>query len=247
MNLIGIMKEGDGMLQEGEVYFNNNTSLNLNLYLEEYPKIPRANRQYEEQPVDGRNGNLIIDLGTYPNRTISFTFTLVSDDIHVDFDAIEEWLTEIEDKRLIWGVGDKAFIVKWVNIGDFEQEFTTFGKATIDFICEPFKADLEPIEHTITNNKFSFYYDGTAPSEPLIKVYGNGNVQIIVNGETMQINNVDNYAEIDSKLMQVRNQDSTSKDNETLGDFSLFKKGKNTISYTGSISKVIVEYTTRYK
>ena len=63
----------------------------------------------------------------------------------------------------------------------------------------------------------------------------------------MQINNVSDYVEIDSNLLQVRNQDGTSKDNDTLGDFILLEKGENMISYTGSVTKVILEYTTKYK
>ena len=35
------------MLQEGEVYFNANRSLSLNLYLENYPSIPITNEEYE--------------------------------------------------------------------------------------------------------------------------------------------------------------------------------------------------------
>lgn len=35
------------MLKEGEIYFNNNVSLSLNLFLEDYPSIPIANEEYE--------------------------------------------------------------------------------------------------------------------------------------------------------------------------------------------------------
>ena len=63
----------------------------------------------------------------------------------------------------------------------------------------------------------------------------------------MQINNVTDYVEIDSDLLQVRNQDGTSKDDDTLGDFILFTKGENIISYTGTVTKVVVEYTAKYK
>ena len=63
----------------------------------------------------------------------------------------------------------------------------------------------------------------------------------------MQINNVNNYIEIDSDLLQVRNQDGTSKDDDTLGDFVLFTKGENVISYIGTVTKIVVEYTTKYK
>lgn len=234
-------------MKEGELYFNNNTSLKMNLFLEKYPSIPIANEEYEELPVEGRSGNLYINKGTYPDKKIPFTFTILSSEIDINFDLVYEWLTEITDKRMLFGKNDRCYIVKKVIFGDLQKEFSTIGEFNVTFVCEPFRSDINSITYTINSSNFKFNYSGNAPSEPLIKIYGSGNIQLTINGETMQINNVSNYVEIDSKLMQVRNQDLTSKDNDTLGDFPLFSKGENTISYTGSITKIIVEYTTKYK
>ena len=78
------------MLKEGEIYFNNNISLNLNLYLENYPSIPIANEEYEEIPIEGRSGNLIINKGTYLDKKIPFTFTILSPRIEIDFEKVYE-------------------------------------------------------------------------------------------------------------------------------------------------------------
>lgn len=235
------------MLKEGEIYFNNNTSINLNLFLENYPSIPIANEDYEEIPVEGRNGTLFINKGTYPNKVVPFVFTILSEEIEVDFDKVYEWLTEIEDNRFVFGRIDRCYIVKKVIWGDLQKEFRSIGEFSVDFVFEPFMRDIEKIEYTITTSGFKFEYFGNAPAEPLIKVYGSGNIQITINGETMQINNLVDYVEIDSKLMQARNLDLTSKDDDTQGDFALFTKGENTIDYTGAVTKIIVGYTTNYK
>lgn len=235
------------MLKEGELYFNRDRSLSLNLFLENYPSIPIANEEYEEQPVEGRSGNLIINKGTYPDKKIPFTFTILSPRIDIDFEKVYEWLTEIEDNRLIFGRGDRCYKVKKVIFGNIQKEFRSIGEFDVIFLCEPFTQDLTKTTHEITKSGFKINYMGNAPGDTLIKVYGSGNIQLTINGETMQINNVNNYIEIDSDLLQVRNQDGTSKDNDTLGDFVLLTKGENIISYTGSVTKIVVEYTTRYK
>lgn len=235
------------MLKEGELYFNGNRSLNLNLFLENYPSIPIANEEYEEVPIEGRNGKLIINKGTYPDKKIPFTFTILSPRIEIDFERVYEWLTEIEDNRLIFGRRDRCYKVKKVIFGDIQKEFRSIGEFDVTFICEPFVQDLEETVHEITTSGYKIYYNGNAPGDTLIKVYGSGNIQLTINGETMQINNVTDYVEIDSDLLQVRNQDGTSKDDDTLGDFVLFTKGENVISYTGTVTKVVVEYTTKYK
>lgn len=235
------------MLKEGELYFNRDRSLNLNLFLENYPSIPIANEEYEEQPVEGRSGNLIINKGTYPDKKIPFTFTILSPRIEINFEKVYEWLTEIEDNRLIFGRGDRCYKVKKVIFGNIQKEFRSIGEFDVVFLCEPFTQDLSKTTHEITKSGFKINYNGNAPGDTLIKVYCNGNITLTINGETMQINNVNNYIEIDSDLLQVRNQDGTSKDNDTLGDFVLLEKGENTISYTGSVTKIIIEYTTKYK
>ena len=235
------------MLQEGELYFNGNRSLNLNLFLENYPSIPIANEEYEEVPIEGRNGKLIINKGTYPDKKIPFTFTILSPRIEIDFERVYEWLTEIEDNRLIFGREDRCYKVKKVIFGDIQKEFRSIGEFDVTFICEPFVQDLEETVHEITTSGYKIYYNGNAPGDTLIKVYGSGNIQLTINGETMQINNITDYVEIDSDLLQVRNQDGTSKDNDALGDFVLFTKGENVISYTGAVTKIVVEYTTKYK
>lgn len=235
------------MLNEGEIYFNTERSLYLNLYLENYPSIPIANEEYEEQPVEGRSGNLIINKGTYPDKKIPFTFTILSPQIDIDFERVYEWLTEIEDNRLIFGRNDRCYKVKKVIFGNIQKEFRTIGEFDVIFLCETFTQDLDKTVHEITSSGFKINYTGNAPGDTLIKVYGTGNIQLTINGETMQINNVNNYVEIDSDLLQVRNQDGTSKDNDTLGDFILLEKGINTISYTGAVTKIVVEYTIKYK
>ncbi|MDU5109755.1 MAG: phage tail family protein [Clostridium sp.] len=235
------------MLKEGELYFNRDRSLNLNLFLENYPSIPIANEEYEEQPVEGRSGNLIINKGTYPDKKIPFTFTILSPQIDIDFERIYEWLTEIEDNRLIFGRSDRCYKVKKVIFGNIQKEFRSIGEFNVTFLCEPFTQDLSKTTHEITSTGFKINYNGNAPGDTLIKVYGSGNIQLTIDGETMQINNVNNYVEIDSDLLQVRNQDGTSKDNDTLGDFVLLTKGENAISYTGSVTKIVIEYTTKYK
>jgi len=235
------------MLKDGELYFNNNTSLSLNLFLENYPSIPITNEEYEEIQVEGRSGNLIINKGTYPDKKIPFTFTILSPRIDIDFESIYEWLTEIEDNRLVFGREDRCYKVKKVIFGNIQKEFRTIGEFDVIFLCEPFTQDLSKAVHEMTSSGFKINYNGTAPGDTLIKVYGNGNIQLNINGETMKINNVANYVEIDSDLMQVRNQNGTSKDDDTLGDFILLEKGINTISYTGAVTKIILEYTTKYK
>ncbi|MDS0525454.1 phage tail family protein [Clostridium sp. SHJSY1] len=235
-------------MQEYTGYFNNKYFYDdLGLFVADYSSYTQINEKVEDVEVEGRSGTLTIKSGAYPNRKKDIKFRLRdNENLWFQIDNILEWLDNIEDNRLIYDREDRAYRVKRVEKDDITKKILQYGEFTATFICEPFLTDLENTIYEITSNNFSFYYNGTAPGESLIKVYGSGNIQLAINDETMQINNVSNYVEVDSKLMQIRNQDLTSKD-DVLGDFILFEKGNNTISYTGNVTKIIVEYTTQYK
>lgn len=237
------MKEGGKVL--GDVIFNSRHSLDLNLKLKSYPSIPQSTEEYEEIEIEGRNGTLILNKGTYKNKQITFNFTRLSDSF-LDFDDVYYWLNNINDKRLIWGRRDRCYIVKKIVYGDIQQEYETIGNFDVTFMCEPFLEDLESTKQKIIGNGFNIFYLGTAPGDSIIKVGGNGNIQIAINSEAMTIKNVNEYVEIDSKLLQVRNKNGTSKDMDTLGDFPVLKNGLNIISYSGNIYKLEIEYTNKY-
>lgn len=234
------------MIKQGEIYFNNKSSLDLNLKLEKYPTIPLTSEEYEEIKIEGRNGSLILNKGTYLNKELPFLFTRISDDIN-NMDELYYWLTNVNDKRLFYGRNDRFYTVKKVVIGNFEQEFKTYGNIEVKFVCEPFLSDVYEVEHIITKSGSSFYYMGNAPAETLIKVYGNGNLQLAINGETLQILNVDEYAIVDSNLMQIRDKNGQSKDFDTTGDFVLLEYGEHIITFSSNVTKVELKYITKYK
>lgn len=234
------------MLKQGEIKFNYRSNLDFNLKLENYPSVPQSNEEYEEIKVEGRSGSLILNKGTFPDKILPFIFTQTSDDIHIELEKVIMWLTEIEDNRLFYGREDRVYIVKKVIIGDFAQEFKTFGNIEIKFICEPFMCEYDQTELTLYNNEL-IYYEGTAPADSIITAYGNGNVQLTINDETIQVKNVDECVVIDSKLMQVRDKNGQSKDFDTIGDFLTLTKGEYKFSYTSNITKVDIKYTTKYR
>lgn len=235
------------MLIDEELIFNNVSCQNFNLILNDYPLIPQSNEDYEEIEVEGRIGNLILKKGTYRNRTITVTFTKINTKCMFDYDRIYDWLTNIYDNRMFFGRRDRTYIVKNVVIGDIKEESEIYGEFQVSFLCEPFVSDVYENEYTITQSGFSFYYDGTAPSDPLVNIYGTGNIQFNINDETMQIRNMDQLVTIDSELLQVRDKNGQSKDFDTTGDFIALEKGYYHISYTGNISKVEFKFTTKYK
>lgn len=240
-------------MSKNYILFNNKNSYeDLGLLLET-PSIPTSNGDVEEVEVEGRSGTLTIKKGTYPNKVIPLDFTLKRRfnesivDFYLRVQEVEDWLEFIDDYNLIvYLKPNRRYIVKRIEKGDVTPDSQVFTRIQTNFVCEPFTYKL--VENIITLTKPSdINYTGTVNGECNIKIYGNGNIQLTINDDTVQINNVNEYVELDSKLLLCLNKDKTSKSRDMIGHFPILTRGSNEVSWIGDVSKVEILPRTAYK
>lgn len=213
--------------------------------------IPSSNEQIEEVEVEGRNGSLTIKNGTYENKKLNFSFDLKRkrNENYIDFqnriDYIEDSLHIKKGELIIFNRPDKVFNIKYLT-KDITMESDIIANVDVNVICESFMYEINEQYMDVKNNS-NIFYKGTVPGEPNIKIYGSGNIQLTINNETIQINNVNEYVELDSKLFLCLNKDKTSKSRDMIGHFPLLTKGINNISWTGNVSKVEILPRTAYR
>lgn len=235
------------------ILFNGKHSyFDLGLKLET-PSIPSINEEVESIKVEGRNGNLTIKKGNYMDRIIDLKFSSVrkvDEDIESFFNRIDDinlWLEDIDSNDLIIYLRpNKKYVVKSINKDILNIKNYNIVEINIEFTCEPFMYELNEKYVELTKNE-CIHNCGSVKCEPNIKIYGNGNIQLTVNNETVQINNVNEYVELDSKLLLCLNKDKTSKSRDMIGHFPLLAKGSNNINWIGNVSKVEVLPRTAYK
>lgn len=232
-------------MQQGVLYFNNNSNLDMNLYITDYPTINLNNEVYEEQPIEGRNGSVYIDLDYYKDRTLDFSFDLRGTNITEKLYEIKKWLLNVNDNRLVFN-NDKCYMVKKVLLNSFKQVNIHLAELEVSFIVEPFLYSLEETSYTFTTKNFSIYNNGTQEADTIIKIYGTGNIQISNNGETMQIDDVSDYVLLDSEKQECISNTGESKDWNTIGNYIKLDVGNNTFELTGNITKVEITYRNTY-
>lgn len=229
------------MLKEGEIVFNGCSSLDMNLRLTEYPVIPQLNEEYEEVKIDGRSGTLYIDKGTYENRVITCNFTLTSTNYNLDFDRVDEWLSDIEDNRFFIDRTDRCFRVVKVLKNDTQKEFKSLGSFPVTFVFEPFRCDPE---ETVTT-ELSINNEGHFTIYPRIEINSTGDVSIITNGDIFKIRNTRGKTIVDSELMICVDSDGIALKN--YGNYPELAKGKNVISTSGAITSISTTYRNLYR
>lgn len=236
------------------IVFNNLHSYNdLGLLLENL-SIPIINENVENVEVEGRNGTLTAKGGGFSDRIIPFRFTLIRknseniEDFIERIDLVNNWL-EISTTSMslvTYLRPNKKYIVKSISKSIVEIENARMISIEGEFVCDPFLYEI--FENCITlMNPSKINYNGNVVGECNIKIFGSGNTQLTINNETVQINNVTDSVELDSKLLLCLNSDKTSKLRDMTGNFLVLESGINDISWTGNVTKVEIIPRTAYR
>ena len=226
---------------EKKLIFNNICSEELGIIVVEGPPEVLAQEEYEEIIIEGRNGTLIENKGTFPNVEKSFILTTIELDQDIDLiiEKIKIWLFNIKDNKLLYAIPNRYNIVKKVVIEeDIKTTFEEYGDFKIKFLCEPFYYNLLEKDITITEKGTKFYNKGDFNSNPKIVIYGTGDLQLTINNTTVQINNVDEKVLLDSKLFLCLDKDNNNKSIDMIGNFPTLDIGENTITWVGNITKL---------
>ena len=98
---------------ENKLIFNNICSEELGIIVVEGPPEVLAQEEYEEIIIEGRNGTLIENKGTFPNVEKRFILTTIDLDQDIDLmiEKIKMWLFNIKDNKILYAIPNRYNIV----------------------------------------------------------------------------------------------------------------------------------------
>ena len=116
----------------------------------------------------------------------------------------------------------------------------------VNFRCSPpFWYVSNPEEVTITTSSYVLVNPGSVYSEPIIHVYGTGDMTLIVNGSFVELEGIEDSIVLNS-VIQEAYQGEMLLNEKMDGEFPLLKPGNNLISWTGDISRLVIAPNWRY-
>lgn len=109
----------------------------------------------------------------------------------------------------------------------------------VNFRCKPFwyQANAQPIILT-TSTQF-ITNPGSVYSEPVITVYGEGDITLMVGMTIIELEGVSERITLDTPLMEAYSG-TTSQNGKMTGKFPILRPGANAVSWTGNVTKVEV-------
>lgn len=231
------------------MYFNyrGKSSRDFCLKIKEINNLSSPSRALDIHEVLGRNGELIIDNGNYNNFHLQIECFI---DGRPERNGKELSLAELADELKSWlqtsfeyspiQIEGQDFYYEGYcdNSLDIKELFTNFGEVLITFNCKPYrKKDSDKI--TITQSGTTIANEHM-DSEPYVKVYGTGDITLTIGDQTIKLVNVENYIELDSELMNCF-KDNVNQNNRMIGDFPLLRKGDNSVTWSGKVTKIEIE------
>lgn len=215
---------------ESYIIFNNRSSLDFDIVIDEewLPPVAIAEDELDLITVPGRDGVLTINKGRKEPIYKLISGILLNENRKME---VLKWLKGNGELILSNdpGVFYKSKIVGQI---DYKYHWNSGWMFEINMLCEPYaylSSGGDPVEIIAKNTKVNNPAD---KSKPLIKIYGNGPVDLIINSNIHKFN-IDGHVVIDSELMECY---KGSELRTFTGLFPELLPGNNNISWNGTVT-----------
>lgn len=206
------------------------------IYMPTRPAIPPNTKRLEYIEIPGRNGTVSIFDG-YDDRPFPIDFNIYdSENVNKKIREATPILLNAKTIRFT-DDPDIYYKVKEFKLSDKERIFAEAYNFSADVTIEPFDYSVEGTQTVTLVGSTTLFNPGTYFSEPQLKIYGNGTINMSIGSYSFQITNVEGYVEINSDLLLCYKETDPKGDDMT-GSFPLLEPGSNSINLSSNITKV---------
>lgn len=211
----------------------------IGIIVEYTPKISKPKKRISQFNVEGRNGFISIDEGTYEPFSLSIECHASE---NANFNEICEFLDGFGTLSLD---GKKQYTAIINNAIPFEKVMM-FKKFVVQFLVNPICEDIYSNTFAVESASSVLEINDTYYEiEPTIVIECSGNVSITINNQSFYLDNTDGIYILDCKNKLItKNELNVS--SIMSGDFIKLSKGVNEISYIGNITNFTIEYKKTY-
>ncbi len=220
--------------------FKDIDSRELGLYMECCPGKISPKRRDETFIIPGRHGNLNTTDGAFETYIKSVEF-IVKDEKRIDEICAHfkgsGWLIFSSEP-------DRKYKARVSNQIEFSHIIRHLKRFIVEFEVQPFGYDVFA-QTLVKTSPFSLFNLGTFESEPIITIFGNGNITLYVNDQNISLKEIAGKIIVDSEMQNAYNG-ATSMNNKMQGDFPILILGENNISWLGNVTRLEIQPNWRW-
>lgn len=221
-------------------YFKGSSSISKGLIVTNEIKIGKARKRIDRIEIDGRNGYLTIDKGTYDPILVSVKCHLKT----TNMSDIYSWLDGYGKFSLDNQIEYDAIVSNQISL---EKITNHFDNILIQFELQPISKSKNFIEVEIEETpQIISISEATAIIEPIIELDMTGDISITFGSKTFTLTDLDGETILNSELKTI-NDSSGNISNKMLGDFPTLTTGSNSVSYILGDGSTITSFIIKYK
>lgn len=204
---------------------------------EKVPVMPRAKHSFESYTIPGKSGFLTIDNKTYEPIAFSlechFKENANINEIRAFLDGYGE--LQLDDEKKYYGYISNSI--------DFEK-IQNFRKFIIQFMLQPIAKALTATTVSSTSTT-TFTSDTYTNSYPKITLTASSQVTIALNNVSFTIYDANGTYVLDCEA-KVITKNNVNQSGNMSGEFPYVKNGSNSLTITGTVSALSIEYYKTY-
>lgn len=229
------------------IIFNGLSSEDYGIKVWQPPTYTIPERDYEIVHVPGRDGDIVLDKGSYKNTVRSYVVSFGKHDKE-DFtllaNGLSEWLHSCSGYARLEDSYEPEYyrLALYQETNDITNAYQKAGQTTIKFNCKP-QRFLKSGDNTIRFTANGYLQNPTFfEARPILTIYGNGNGTVQIGDYVITLKDIDEYIVVDSELMDAyKGAINCNSQIELNGNFPRLIKGRNDISFAGGITAVEVK------
>ncbi len=231
----------------GVIIFNGISSLDCNVQVEHIPRYETPRRDYEVTHVPGRNGDIVMDKGSFHNVTRTYEIAVCNkfESFAAMASKVSQWLLSASGYSRLEDSYEPDYYRLAVYEGSLEIEniFARAGRSSISFNCKPQRFLKSGEKKVVFSGAGKLFNPTKFEALPIIVVKGSGSGVLNVGDNTVMISSIGSSLTINCGIQDVyngaqnRNSVVTFASNKS---FPKLKPGDNEILCSGGISSVEV-------
>lgn len=229
-----------------EIIWKNKSSNEIEgLIITDTPPITKPKMRVNKIEIDGRDGDIVEKVG-YESYTKNVGIGLTR---NFDINEVIKYFSG-DGELIISDEPDKVYIACIYDDVDYDR-LLRIRKATVKFHVQPYKylKDESKVSLDITTEtSVEVENKGLEVSKPIFMLEGSGTIEIAVNGINIfkyTFPSGETKVTIDS-LKEEAYHGGVYKNRNMLGEFPKLEVGDNTISWTGTLTKIEIEPKSRW-
>lgn len=207
-------------------------SLDSNCDVYELPPIEGTQKQYNYKNIGNR---VVTDReGNYQTRSKIVKLYYTGD----NSDKMCNWLCGI-GKVTFSNQPEKYFKAYISNKIPFTELISNeVRELMVPFECEPFAYFTNGLEKIVLLEVLSELNNpGNSESEPVITVFGQGDINLIIGQQVIKLKNVNEYITLDTPILDAY-KNSDLKNSSVIGEFPILPLGRFAIRWEGKVDKI---------